>query len=247
MTRVELKQEAKKQLHGNWLWAAGVVAIVFIISSLISSSGIFTANIDFNDISKWLLDLLLEFILMIFVSFLTESYAITFLNLRDGKKDGVIKSAFSVFAANLFVPELLNYLMQIIFELLWTLLLIIPGAIKGYSYALTPYIVKDMADSGKKVSFTAGITASKELMRGHKWELFVLDLSFWGWYILLFGCGILIGYLFGLIINLNSYYPVVYSITGNLFMGLGGLVLAPYVQTTKANFYRNLAGEQFSK
>ena len=40
---------------------------------------------------------------------------------------------------------------------------------------MTPYIVKDMVASGKQVSATDGINASKELMKGHKMALFIFD------------------------------------------------------------------------
>ena len=56
---------------------------------------------------------------------------------------------------------------------------------------MTPYIVKDMVASGKQVSATDGINASKELMKDHKMALFIFDLSFLGWNILAaITCGI---------------------------------------------------------
>ena len=82
-----------------------------------------------------------------------------------------------------FVVELLEY----IYIFLWTLLLIIPGIIKSYAYAATMYLVHE-----KDLSGNEAITASRKLMKGRKWKLFCLDLSFIGWYILsLFTCGIL--------------------------------------------------------
>ena len=56
----------------------------------------------------------------------------------------------------------------------------IPGIIKAYSYRMVPYIIKDEPDlSAKEV-----LQRSKEMMRGHKWHAFILDLSFLGWIIL---------------------------------------------------------------
>ena len=73
-----------------------------------------------------------------------------------------------------FVVALLEY----IYIFLWTLLLIIPGIIKSYAYAATMYLVHEQDLSGNEA-----ITASRRLMKGRKWKLFCLDLSFIGWYI----------------------------------------------------------------
>ena len=84
-----------------------------------------------------------------------------------------------------FVVELL----QFIYLFLWSLLLIIPGIIKSYSYAATMYLVHE-----KDLSGNEAITASRKLMKGRKWKLFCLDLSFIGWYIvglLCLGVGVL--------------------------------------------------------
>ena len=78
-----------------------------------------------------------------------------------------------------FVVELLEY----IYIFLWTLLLIIPGIIKSFAYAATMYLVHE-----KDLSGNEAITASRKLMKGRKWKLFCLDLSFIGWYIVGFLC-----------------------------------------------------------
>lgn len=150
--------------------------------------------------------------------FIALSLVISFLKLRDNDKlEKPYVSAFSVFMENRFGPECINFVMTSIFTFLWTLLLIIPGIIKSYSYAMTPYIVKDMVASGKQVGATDGINASRELMNGHKMDLFVFDLSFIGWFLL-----------------------------GGISV-IGMLWVVPYYQTAKANFYRELAGNQFLK
>lgn len=74
---------------------------------------------------------------------------------------------------------LLNILIGI-FVFLWSLLLVIPGIIALYRYRLAVYILIDNPD----LSVMDCIRRSKELTRGHKGELFVLDLSFIGWLLL---------------------------------------------------------------
>jgi uncharacterized membrane protein len=60
---------------------------------------------------------------------------------------------------------------------LWTLLFIIPGIIKTYSYSLAPYLCERDKDLDPRDS----ITLSRKLMNGHKFELFMFELSFLGW------------------------------------------------------------------
>ena len=75
---------------------------------------------------------------------------------------------------------LLTMLLKNIFLVLWTLLFVIPGLIKVYSYRLVPYILAENPDMPP----TEAITLSRRLMNGQKWRAFVLDLSFIGWYLL---------------------------------------------------------------
>ena len=74
---------------------------------------------------------------------------------------------------------LLN-LLTFVFVLLWTLLLIIPGIIAGFSYSMAPYILYE--NPGMR-PYDA-LRASKDLMKGNKWRLFCLEFSFIGWAIL---------------------------------------------------------------
>ncbi len=81
-------------------------------------------------------------------------------------------------------------LLVFVYTLLWTLLLVIPGIIKAYSYSMTFSILRENPE------MTAGdaITASQKMMDGHKMDLFLLSLSFIGWAILAsitFGIGYL--------------------------------------------------------
>lgn len=66
-----------------------------------------------------------------------------------------------------------------IYQTLWTLT-VIGGVIKYYSYSQVPYILAENPDlTGREA-----ITLSRRMMRGHKWERFLLDCSFIGWSIL---------------------------------------------------------------
>lgn len=80
---------------------------------------------------------------------------------------------------NFFNFLLLNILIGI-FTFLWSLLFIIPGIIASYRYSMAVYIMLDDPDK----SAMQCIRESKEMTRGYKGQLFVLDLSFLGWSIL---------------------------------------------------------------
>lgn len=99
------------------------------------------------------------------------------LQLADGGDAG-FENLFQYFPywKNAVCTRLLTGL----YAFLWTLLLIIPGIIASYSYAMTGYILAEHPE------MTAGeaIAASKELMSGNRWRLFCLHLSFIGWAIL---------------------------------------------------------------
>ncbi len=72
---------------------------------------------------------------------------------------------------------------------LWSLLFIIPGIIKTYEYRMIPYILGD----DPSISSADAFRRSRELMTGHKWHSFLLDLSFIGWILLgVLTCGLLI-------------------------------------------------------
>ncbi len=91
---------------------------------------------------------------------------------------------------------------------LWTLLLIIPGVIKAYQYKFVSYILAENAD----LSTSEALDMSTEMTRGHKMDLFVMDLSFIGWYIL-----------------------------GSLFFGIGVFFVNPYRDTSFAMLYMKLS------
>ena len=88
---------------------------------------------------------------------------------------GAIKAGFQNYGHNFVV-----LLLQDVYLTLWFLLLIVPGLIKAYSYRMVPYILAEHPE----FSATEVITRSREMMNGHKWQAFKLDLSFLGWILL---------------------------------------------------------------
>ena len=122
----------------------------------------------------------IAFVLRIFVFNLLQVGCYGFFreNARGLHPDlGVIKSGFGRYG-HTFITLLLRDL----FLILWTLLFIIPGIVKAYSYRMVPFILRD----NPELSATEVISASRHLMNGNKWKTFVFDLSYIGWFLL--GC-----------------------------------------------------------
>jgi uncharacterized membrane protein len=103
----------------------------------------------------------------------------------------------------------LTGLLMSVYIFLWSLLLIVPGIIKALSYAMTPYILRDHPE----LRYDAAIRESMRMMQGNKMKLFLLILSFIGWFIL-------------------ALIP----------FGLGLFLFLPYYRTSIAAFYEDLKG-----
>ena len=84
-----------------------------------------------------------------------------------------------------------------LFIFLWSLLLLIPGIIKSFAYFATPYILAEFPH----VDATEALKISMRMTDGYKGEIFVLRLTFIGWYLLN-------AFTFGLlgIFYVNPYY-----------------------------------------
>lgn len=71
-------------------------------------------------------------------------------------------------------------LFMLLFIILWTMLLVVPGIIAVYRYSMAAYLMAEYPDMGIREA----VNRSKELMKGNKGRLFCLDLSFIGWWLL---------------------------------------------------------------
>ncbi len=94
-----------------------------------------------------------------------------------------------------------------LFQFLWSLLFCIPGVIKSYEYRMIPYLAAEFPEKDRKEIFAM----SKQMMDGNKFDTFILDLSFTGWFLL--GC---------------------------LPCGLGLLFVMPYYYATRSELYLQL-------
>ena len=94
------------------------------------------------------------------------------------KRPADIGTLFDGFA--MFFRVIWMYIIIAVYVFLWSLLFIIPGFVASYKYAMAPYLLIDHPE-WRAIDC---IRESKRIMKGHKAELFVLDISFIGWYIL---------------------------------------------------------------
>ena len=116
------------------------------------------------------------------------------------------------------------YIVEGIFIFLWSLLFFFPGIIAFYRYRMAIYLLLEHPE----MSVMDCIRESKRLMKGHKWELFVFDLSFIGWALLI---GFVNGFGAGLGITLLGVSVLGY---------VGYVFLLPYMNLSYSLYYRQL-------
>jgi uncharacterized membrane protein len=128
--------------------------------------------------------------------------------LREGDSN-VTGNMFSI-AITRYGRNIWTMFLMGLFISLWSLLFIIPGIIASFSYAMAPFLLHD----NPEISGYEAIRRSKAMVKGHKFDLFYLLLSFIGW-------GILCLFTFG----------------------IGYLWLMPYMQTSVASFYDDIKAD----
>ena len=165
------KNRALSALENKW---GNFVAITFVYGLIIGITQVLSGDKDSPAILH-----LIGLVLFILALPLTWGYQTLFLGAVRGG-EATAKDMFEGYNKELFSRVLTTTLLYYVYVFLWSLLLLIPGCIKAYSYAMTPYILKD----NPEMKNNAAIEESMRMMDGHKLELFLLDLSFIGWAIL---------------------------------------------------------------
>lgn len=186
MTRPEIKLWAKQKIKGEWPNILVASIITGIITGLSIPYGHQYIPTDYGTFS--INNTIPIGFLFYFVQVGLVYYMVKFINGNKPSFNDLFKFK------NDFARDLGTGILMIIFIALYTLLLIIPGIIKGFAYALVPYLLGD--EKYNKLSPMEILKKSEEMMKGHKTDYLVLGLSFIGWYILAcFTCGILLIWL----------------------------------------------------
>ncbi len=184
MKAKDFRKQAYKALENKW----GTAVLSILIFSLII--GALSVVFNMTGIgSTFLVNMIIEGPSLIVTSLvagpLQLGLVMVCINIIRGKET-TIENLFDGFKN--FTTSFTLYLVNNIFIALWSLLLIVPGIIKNYAYSMSYYILND----NPKMSQSEARKASIEMMKGHKWELFCLQFSFIGWYLLsIFTFGIL--------------------------------------------------------
>ena len=153
--------------------------------------------------------------------------------LVDGK-DAAISDLFSQ-KDRLWDGFCMNFL-QGLYTALWTLLLVIPGIVKTYSYAMTPYIMTEHPS----LTANEAITESRRIMDGNKWRLFCLDFSFIGWELL---CSVPLyaeGFLVLKYFTGSEALAISLVLLLTIPLSIGFFFVRPYEEAAWATFYRDI-------
>lgn len=207
-TRGQLKDSAKDFLKREY-WKALLVCLIFMVAKNILSSKIATTNIvsillygNFS-LGAFCFSSFIIFILSLLISCLFEVGCCKFF-VEAVNENSKIENVFFSFNGSRFQNILLTMAIKEVYIFLWSLLLIIPGIVKRYAYKMVPYILAENPNMDLKEA----INLSVKMAEGEKFNMFVLDLSFIGWYIL-----------------------------GSLAFGFGVLFVIPYHKATYAQLY----------
>lgn len=226
MVYSDIRAQARDRLAGKWAQAIGVCLVAYILGGAMVATN-FLPQVTF----KWHGEITsLEDTLTVFTTlcrrFGSTTFSIGALGLVELVLGGVIQLGYANYLLKQYdrketsISDLFSEFERFgqgfaqkflrgLYCFLWGLLFVIPGVIAELSYAMTPFLMAEHPE----MTASEAISASKDLMDGHKWELFVLRLTFIGWYIV-----------------------------AALTMNIGNLVLNPYRNTAEAAFYREISG-----
>lgn len=218
--RAELKQRAKEVLKGCY-WSSFIIALAYTLCGGGETRFVINENttgkyLSALDMQSLFLVIIVAMIVIAFALILGAGFKMFITNpIELSKNRFFIRAVFGeVSLDNIaygFKNKYLNGVRTLFFRdlyvALWSLLLIVPGIIKGLEYTFVPYLITDNPSMDTKRAFEI----SKAMTDGQKWEIFVLKLSFIGWYLL-----------------------------GALACGVGVLFVAPYQFATDAQLYLTL-------
>ncbi|MBU7446376.1 DUF975 family protein [Lactiplantibacillus plantarum] len=226
MSRYQLKKEAKDLLNRNFVFFLLLFLPVFVIELIAEGANFKSDNVNVQVVdssvsSIWgswdtigLFSSLLAGFLIVGIS-----YVLVDLFRESQTFSDPLKKSFTIVSrGDYFIGSILISLLSFVWIFLWTFLLLVPGIIKSLAYSQAYYIYRDAIDQQQSISCRDAISKSRALMNGHKWEYFMLQLSFIGW---------------GLLIMIT--------------FGIAAIWVQPYYHLTMANYYRHLVATSTEK
>ncbi len=161
-SRQEIKFQAKVGFYQNYWLSVGVVFVTYALIGLASSLTFFIGGLGG---------------IFIFPP-LTVGLSYVTLAIYQGKAS-TFEDLFNCGFSN-YLRNLGGILWMQLFIFLWSLLFLIPGIIKGFAYFATPYLLAEYPNLGA----TEALKVSMRITDGHKTEIFIMYLSFIGWFLL---------------------------------------------------------------
>ena len=191
MDRASMKAHAKEQIKGKILILLAITLIISVASGAIS----------------FILGPVGGIATLLISGPIAFAQVFIYLGITNKSRVPKVEDLLVGFKDDNFLRTFVAYIRLVVFTFLWSLLFWIPGIIKSISYSQMFYLLAedDKLDPGEAQK------QSMEMMEGHKWEYFVLGLSFIPWYLL---CGIT--------------------------LGIATIWVVPYVQTTLAEYHVRL-------
>ncbi|MBQ3310285.1 DUF975 family protein [Candidatus Saccharibacteria bacterium] len=194
MDRVKIKQLAKQQIKGKVLTLFALSLLVGLVSGLCSLVPVAGAVASF-----------------LITSALVLSWSFIYLNVIRKNKAPIVEDLLYGFKNGNFLRAIVGAIYYGLFVFLWSLLFWIPGIIKSIAYSQMFFLMTD----NPKMEAGEAQKKSMEMMNGHKMDYFILQLSFFPWFLLTI-----------------------------VTFGLAAIYVGPYMQASYAAFYDALLAKK---
>ena len=227
-TRVEYKERAKMVLRGNYWMCFLATLLISLIGSVgnnvsnrfearfdtaadmtfesgsqVMDSLLTATNVLLVVLPLMIIALVAGVLITVFVKNIVEiGQAKFFIEAREGNY--LIDNLLYGFRNGHFTNQVITLFVRDLYIFAWSLLFVIPGIIAAYRYRFVPYILAENPD----MHYSDVLALSNQMTNGIKMDLFILDLSFFGWHLL-----------------------------ATITLGISEFFLAPYYQATDAEVY----------
>ncbi len=211
----EYRAQARETLKGRWnemallMLVMSLIAVFFAVPNYIGT----LAEMAWLALSGSGCSLLVTWLITVPLSYAFANLCLAYAR-REELEDSYFSALFKDFAANWSKYVLSGLLVGLLVGLIAIPTLMIGAIILGLAYSMVPYVIRD----NKEMGVREVLRTSRLMMRGHKWQLFVLELTFIGWALLCI-----------------------------FTLGIGLLWLQPYMATSYAHFYEDVKAEYEAK
>ena len=211
----EYRAQARETLKGRWnemallMLVMSLIAVFFAVPNYIGT----LAEMTWLALSGSGCSVLVSLLITVPLSYAFANLCLAYAR-REELEDSYFSALFKDFAANWSKYVLSGLLVGLLVGLIAIPTLMIGAIILGLAYGMVPYVIRD----NKEMGVREVLRTSRLMMRGHKWQLFVLELTFIGWALLCI-----------------------------FTLGIGLLWLQPYMATSYAHFYEDVKAEYEAK